>query len=174
MRLNRRFATLFLALALASASAGVAGSAEARRRPPRAHDVQLQVLSFNDFHGHLQPPGGADATLGTTLDPTNTPVGGAEYLASTLENLRSSARHSHTVAAGDLIGGSPFLSGLFHDEPAVETVEKGLKATKAAGVPVDLDGAAQKPPASALAVVRTGFGPEAVPASWAAVRARRT
>ena len=51
-----------------------------------------------------------------------------------------------------------------HDEPAVETVEKGLKAAKAAGVPVDLDGAAQKPPASALAVVRTGFGPEAVPA----------
>ena len=50
------------------------------------------------------------------------------------------------------------------DEPAVETVEKGLKAAKAAGVPVDLDGAAQKPPASALAVVRTGFGPEAVPA----------
>ena len=28
-----------------------------------------------------------------------------------------------------------------HDEPAVETVEKGLKAAKAAGVPVDLDGA---------------------------------
>ena len=37
------------------------------------------------------------------------------------------------------------------DEPAVETVEKGLKAAKAAGVPVDLHGAAQKPPASALA-----------------------
>ncbi len=27
-----------------------------------------------------------------------------------------------TVAAGDLIGGSPFLSGLFHDEPAVESL----------------------------------------------------
>ena len=51
----------------------------------------------------------------------------------------------------------------FHFWP-VETVEKGLRAAKAAGVPVDLDGAAQKPPASALAVVRTGFGPEAVPA----------
>ena len=50
------------------------------------------------------------------------------------------------------------------DEPVVETVEKGLQAAKAAGVPVDLDGAAQKPPASALAVVRTGFGPESVPA----------
>ena len=47
-------------------------------------------------------------------------------------------------------------------EPAVDTVEKGLRAAKAAGVPVDLEGT--KPPASALAVTRTGFGPESVPA----------
>ena len=59
---------------------------------------------------------------GATLDPSNTKVGGAEYLASTLTTLRAKARNSHTVAAGDLIGGSPFLSGLFHDEPAVESL----------------------------------------------------
>src|SRR6476646_3770786 len=47
-------------------------------------------------------------------------------------------------------------------EPAVDTVEKGLRAAKAAGVPVDLEGT--KPPASALAVTKTGFGPESVPA----------
>jgi hypothetical protein len=46
-------------------------------------------------------------------------------------------------------------------DPVVDTVEKGLKAAKAAGVPVDLEGT--KPPASALAVTRTGFGPDAVP-----------
>ncbi|MGH9272055.1 MAG: bifunctional metallophosphatase/5'-nucleotidase [Ilumatobacteraceae bacterium] len=88
--------------------------------PPR--EFQLQVLSFNDFHGHLQPPLSTDATLGAQLDPSNTPVGGAEYLSSTLSALRSEADHSVTVAAGDLIGGSPFLSGLFHDEPAVESL----------------------------------------------------
>lgn len=43
------------------------------------------------------------------------------------------------------------------DEPAIATVEKGLKAAKTAGVPVDLEG--PKPPASALAVIKTGFGP---------------
>jgi hypothetical protein len=48
------------------------------------------------------------------------------------------------------------------DEPDVAIVEKGLRATKAAGVPVDLEGEANKPPASALAVVTTGFGPGAV------------
>jgi len=46
------------------------------------------------------------------------------------------------------------------DEPAVETVEKGLRAAQAAGVPVDLEG--PKPPASALAVTKTGFGPGSV------------
>ena len=46
------------------------------------------------------------------------------------------------------------------DEPAIETVEKGLKRAKAAGIPVDLEG--PKPPASALAVTKTGFGPEVV------------
>ena len=46
------------------------------------------------------------------------------------------------------------------DEPAIDTVEKGLQAAKAAGVPVDLEG--PKPPASALAVTTTGFGPGSV------------
>ena len=49
-------------------------------------------------------------------------------------------------------------------DPDVPVVEKGLKAAQEAGVPVDLDGADQKPPASALAVTRTGFGPEQVAA----------
>lgn len=47
------------------------------------------------------------------------------------------------------------------DEPEIDTVEKGLKQAKAVGVPVDLEGV--KPPASALAVTRTGFGPGSVP-----------
>ena len=93
-----------------------------RRSPTKTKDIELQVLSFNDFHGHLQPPTATDATLGTTLDPSGTVVGGAEYLSSTLTELRQTAKHSHTVAAGDLIGGSPILSGLFHDEPAVESL----------------------------------------------------
>jgi APOBEC-like N-terminal domain len=52
------------------------------------------------------------------------------------------------------------LTELRRDEPAIDTVETGLKAAKAAGVPVELEG--PKPPASALAVTKTGFGPESV------------
>jgi 2',3'-cyclic-nucleotide 2'-phosphodiesterase (5'-nucleotidase family) len=124
--MRRRLAAVTAAAALLLTSVGLSTTAEAR--PWRPRDVELQVLSFNDFHGHLQPPGGTttplgpDATLGSQLDPSNTPVGGAAYLSTKLDKLRAGTRNSHTVAAGDLIGGSPFLSGLFHDEPAVESL----------------------------------------------------
>jgi 5'-nucleotidase len=75
MHLSRRVATLTVAATLAITSLGVAGSAEALPRP-KPKELQLQVLSFNDFHGHLEPPGGADATMGAQLDPNATPVGG--------------------------------------------------------------------------------------------------
>ncbi|WP_217179361.1 esterase-like activity of phytase family protein [Streptomyces sp. AC495_CC817] len=92
---------------------------------PRQPDtVDVQLLSFNDFHGNLEPPTGRDATLGSKLDPKSTPVGGAEHLAARLKQLREGTDASLTVAAGDIIGASPFLSGLFHDEPTVESMEK--------------------------------------------------
>ncbi|HEU5266281.1 MAG TPA: hypothetical protein VFU35_06255 [Jatrophihabitans sp.] len=46
------------------------------------------------------------------------------------------------------------------DDPVVDTVEKGLKAAQQVGIPVELEG--PKPPASALAVTTTGFGPGSV------------
>lgn len=103
---------------------------EAIKSPPRPKTVDLQLLSFNDFHGNLQPPTGRDATLGTALDPSGQQVGGVEYLAATLNELRRGAGPSLTVAAGDLIGASPMLSGLFHDEPTIDALETlGLDVT---------------------------------------------
>ena len=48
------------------------------------------------------------------------------------------------------------LKELRRGEPVIDTVEQGLNAAKAVGVPVALEG--PKPPASALAVTLTGFG----------------
>jgi len=77
-------------------------------------DVGLQILAFNDYHGHLQAstPGRIEGEA----------AGGSEYLAAELSALRIGHDHSLTVAAGDLIGGSPAFSGLFHDEPSVESL----------------------------------------------------
>lgn len=54
------------------------------------------------------------------------------------------------------------LTEVRRDEPVIDTVEKGLRAAQAAGVAVDLEG--PKPPATALAVTTTGFGPDSVAA----------
>lgn len=54
------------------------------------------------------------------------------------------------------------LKEVRRDEPVIDTVERGLRAAQAAGVPVELEG--PKPPPSALAVTTTGFGPESVAA----------
>ena len=103
----------------ATGAADAAASGEARRPKPTLTTVQL--LSINDFHGHLEA---TDPPLDRALDPAQTAVGGAAYLQTTLETLRKKAskKGSLTVAAGDLIGGSPYLSGMFHDEPSVESL----------------------------------------------------
>jgi 5'-nucleotidase len=76
--------------------------------------LDVQLLAFNDYHGHLE----AD----TPRDVEGEPGGGSEYLSTKLNELREGNRNSLTVSAGDNIGGSPFLSGLFHDEPSVESL----------------------------------------------------
>ncbi|MEW9521947.1 bifunctional metallophosphatase/5'-nucleotidase [Streptomyces tubercidicus] len=95
--------------------------------------VDVQLLSFNDFHGNLEPPQGSSGTV-EELQPDDSkksvPAGGAEYLAQSLRTARKGHPYSVTAAAGDLVGASPLLSGLFHDEPTVEAMNKlGLDVT---------------------------------------------
>ncbi|MCX4549277.1 MULTISPECIES: bifunctional UDP-sugar hydrolase/5'-nucleotidase [unclassified Streptomyces] len=87
--------------------------------------VDVQLLSFNDLHGNLEPPAGSSGTVNET-QPDGTvkaiPAGGAEYLASSLRTARKGHPYSITAAGGDMIGASPMLSGLFHDEPTIEAL----------------------------------------------------
>jgi 5'-nucleotidase len=85
-------------------------SAEAHR----SRTVSVQILALNDFHGNLEPPSGSSGRIGT-ID-----AGGVEYLATHIKNLRQENRNTVVVSAGDLIGASPLLSALFHDEPTIE------------------------------------------------------
>ena len=78
--------------------------------------VTIQLLAINDFHGNLEPPSGSNGLIGRT------PAGGAEYLATHLRNDIARNPASIIVAAGDLIGASPLVSALFHDEPTIESL----------------------------------------------------
>ncbi|MCL6736977.1 bifunctional metallophosphatase/5'-nucleotidase [Streptomyces neyagawaensis] len=110
--------------ALAAAIPASAGEAKpGKTEPSRYQDVQL--LSFNDLHGNLEPPAGSSGRV-TELheDGTTTTInaGGVEYLATHLRDARGDNPYSITAAAGDMVGASPLLSGLFHDEPTIEAL----------------------------------------------------
>ncbi|MEH2548500.1 5'-nucleotidase [Bradyrhizobium sp. AZCC 2262] len=86
--------------------------------------VDLRILAINDFHGYLRaPPGGI--TITDPEDKTRkitVPAGGAEHMATLVGQLREGHKNTIFVAAGDLIGASPFLSAMFHDEPTIEAL----------------------------------------------------
>jgi 5'-nucleotidase len=106
------------ATVLAVAVSIVLPSTSAPQAPTPSTDepVVVQLLAFNDFHGHLEPPTGSNGRIGST------DAGGVEYLATHLAQLEAHNPNTLIVAAGDLIGASPLLSGLFHDEPTIEAL----------------------------------------------------
>ena len=86
--------------------------------------VDLRILAINDFHGNLRPPPGG-IRISDPSDKSKrivVPAGGAEQMATLVKKLREGHRNNVFVAAGDLIGASPFLSAMFHDEPTIESM----------------------------------------------------
>jgi 5'-nucleotidase len=67
--------------------------------------VELTILGINDFHGNLEAPRDG--------------LGGAAYLATHLRRAEAAADHAAIVSAGDLIGATPLISSLYHDEPTI-------------------------------------------------------
>ncbi|MFF4842183.1 bifunctional metallophosphatase/5'-nucleotidase [Streptomyces collinus] len=129
---RRRYVFLGTTAALATAAALTAAlPAQAHtghgghQHPGRYQDVQL--LSFNDLHGNLEPPSGSSGRV-TEQQPDGTTktidAGGVEYLATHLRQARQGHPYSVTAAGGDMVGASPLLSGLFHDEPTIEALNK--------------------------------------------------
>ncbi|MDQ0367066.1 bifunctional metallophosphatase/5'-nucleotidase [Catenuloplanes indicus] len=121
-------AALAVAMALVPGSAPVASPADALTPVAVTFNgggktVKGNFLSYNDFHGAIDPPAGSGGLV------TGVPAGGVEYLATWLTKLRAEARaegrgRSITVGAGDLIGASPLVSAAFHDEPTIELMDQ--------------------------------------------------
>jgi 5'-nucleotidase len=116
-----------LAAAMLAMALGPAPRAQAQDAP-----VDLRILAINDFHGNLRPPQGG-IRIADPEDKTRkitVAAGGAEHMATLVKQLRQGARNTIFVAAGDLIGASPFLSAMFHDEPTIESLSMmGLEVT---------------------------------------------
>ncbi|NGO10786.1 bifunctional metallophosphatase/5'-nucleotidase [Streptomyces sp. HC44] len=115
-----------LAAALpAAAGETKSGTTSGYQKPSRYQDVQL--LSFNDLHGNLEPPSGSSGRVTEVHEDGTTETinaGGVEYLATHLRQARTGNKYSITAAGGDMVGASPLISGLFHDEPTIEALNK--------------------------------------------------
>lgn len=70
----------------------------------------VKIAAINDFHGQLFSPGSFSGK----------PVGGIDALAAYVNVIRAKSPNSVAVSAGDLIGATPLVSALFHDEPTIE------------------------------------------------------
>ncbi|BDZ55383.1 bifunctional metallophosphatase/5'-nucleotidase [Agromyces marinus] len=100
------------ATALALALGGVASAQAAPGAPgPNAlgHLVDMNLLTFNDFHGRIEQSGSA---------------GGVAALASAIKAFEAENRNTVVAAAGDLIGASTFTSFIQQDEPTMVTLSK--------------------------------------------------
>jgi 5'-nucleotidase len=124
-RLRFVFALLAAALLLAP------GALAANGPKQKDNDTYVQLLAINDFHGNLEPNTPGNTTYCCEFDtnpavnkdvPVTRPTGGAAFLAAKIKSLRERNSNTITVGAGDLIGASPLISGLFHDEPSIEAL----------------------------------------------------
>ncbi len=107
--------SLVLGWGLALGLAGCGGTTA----PPQVIDIAL--IGFNDFHGHLEAPQQSLRVPG----PGGTvalQAGGVATLASAIATLKARTPHHAVVSAGDLVGASPMVSSLFLDEPTVEAM----------------------------------------------------
>jgi 5'-nucleotidase len=109
------------AFALVSLAA-CATVAQDTARAPSAPEA-VQILALNDFHGNLEVPS-SDTTYTAGGQPVVARLGGAARLGATLATLREGQDNTVTVAAGDLIGGSPLVSAYYLDEPTIMALNR--------------------------------------------------
>src|SRR3984893_1559651 len=111
-------------LSLVLATAVLMLACPASRAAETTAPVELRILAINDFHGNLRAPSGGIriADPDDKSKKITVPAGGVEHMATLVKQLRAGKNNTIFVAAGDLIGASPFLSAMFHDEPTIESL----------------------------------------------------
>jgi 5'-nucleotidase len=111
-------------LSIALVAFALVAFAPTSRAMAESASVDLRILAINDFHGYLRPPSGG-IKITDPDDKTKkiaVAAGGAEQMATLVKQLRDGHMNAIFVAAGELIGASPFLSAMFHDEPTIESM----------------------------------------------------
>jgi 5'-nucleotidase len=85
--------------------------------------TKIKIIAFNDFHGQLESPGTLRQTPSSPA-LTAVAVGGVDWMAAYVADLKRQNPNTVVVSAGDIIGATPLLSSLFHDEGTIETMNR--------------------------------------------------
>jgi len=123
MKMRQIASGIALVLAVTSvAQASGDGKNHKKPKPP----VNVKIVAINDFHGQLESPGSLRNVPATSTlpNPPATPVGGVDWIAGYIADLRNKNPYTTLVSAGDLIGAAPLISALFHDEGTIETMNR--------------------------------------------------
>ncbi|MFC4402758.1 5'-nucleotidase C-terminal domain-containing protein [Gracilibacillus xinjiangensis] len=88
---------------------------------PTGELLDVQLLSMNDLHGKIDQQYELDINNDGEIDGV---YGRMDYVAAYLKARDQQHPNSLIVHAGDMIGGSSPVSGLFQDEPTVEIMEE--------------------------------------------------
>ncbi|MHC5408633.1 5'-nucleotidase C-terminal domain-containing protein [Listeria seeligeri] len=124
MKVNKFFKKTTHVLLVAGLTIGLTVPFTGTTAQAAADTVPIQILGINDFHGALET---------ASKDASGSPIGGADYLATNLDNATNSflqanpdatADNAIRVQAGDMVGASPAVSGLLQDEPTMKVLQK--------------------------------------------------
>ena len=111
------------ALVACGGGSGIGGSSSAALEATLTTPFTVKMIGFNDYHGTLESPGtlGQNSAVAAASRPA---VGGADFMAAHVANLKKQNPLNVVVGAGDSIGATPLISSLFFDEPSVETLNR--------------------------------------------------
>ncbi|WP_117168312.1 5'-nucleotidase C-terminal domain-containing protein [Paraliobacillus sediminis] len=99
----------------------LAGDDNEQTDPPSEDLLEVQLLSMNDLHGKIDQEYDLDLDGDGEVDGT---YGRMDYTSAYIKDREQDNENTFIVHAGDMIGGSSPVSGLYQDEPTVEIMEE--------------------------------------------------
>lgn len=85
---------------------------------PNGAPIDINLVALNDFHGNLESSPLSYTSI-TDHTPHSIQAGGIDAVAATLQAWRKQDPQLLLVGAGDLVGASPAISGMWADEPTI-------------------------------------------------------
>ncbi|WP_248926055.1 choice-of-anchor I family protein [Paenibacillus hamazuiensis] len=95
---------------------------------PSSGNIKVQLLAMNDLHGNIDSKfNEKDSGINEDLDgdaKKDKDLGGMQYMATYIHAKKAENPNTLVLHSGDMIGASPPLSALFHDEPTIEVLNE--------------------------------------------------